>query len=240
MKIAVCDDQQPFLYQLRDMLNEIKFVKQIELFSNIDSFLRILREGEYYDVILMDIDWRQERNGIDFGEELLGVSPTSTVIYMTAYGASYAEHVFLKPSNLGGFLMKPVKPELLEKSLKRTEEQQRRSEERLVVKSRGNILALPYEDILYLENQLHKVRIITRQKEYFCSETLENVKTRMGEEFLSCHKSYVINMDYVLEFHGSEVILMVPGEKGTHPVPVSKARCNEAKERYFKYISDKM
>lgn len=235
MNIAVCDDQPEALEELKEMLKQISFVKRIHIYSDISVFLNALQEETHYNAVLMDIDWRNEKTGIDFAEEMQTLSPLTKIIYITAYTMEYVEDIFLKTSNLSGFLIKPVKPEQLEKNLRKIQNQQKEPHKNLVINSKGNTIVIPFQSIIYIENQLHRVHIVLDGKEYWCYERLELIKERLNEQFLACHKSYVVNMEQILEFRTTE-IQMTHGKN----VPVSKARYREAKERFFRYMSEKM
>lgn len=235
MKVAVCDDQRIILEQIREMLKKIKIVTQIRLFSDVESFLKLLREGEYYDAILMDIVWKQEAQGIAVASEIQRICPTSKIIYMTGYAMEYMEDIFLKPANLSGFIMKPVKPEILMENLEKVKREMNKTEERLVIKYKGNIFSVPLSDILYIENKLHKVQVVTEQKRYLSNENLEKVKQRLSHRFLTCHKSFVVNMDKIMEFKNNIVVLKPDVE-----IPVSQSRYESAKESYLRYIGEQM
>lgn len=235
MKIAVCDDQKEVLEQLDGMLRQIPFVKKVHFYSDLEIFLSIPDEEMDYDAVLMDIDWKSDRTGLDVAEELLRRSPSTKVIYITAYTMEYVEDIFLKLSNLSGFLMKPIKAERLEKNLEKVKDQKACTEGKLVIRSRGSTIAVPFCDIIYLENRLHRVHIILAEKEYQCYERLEQLKKRLNGQFLTCHKSYVVNMEQILEFRNSEIEM-------THGtcIPVSKTRYKEARERFFAYLSGRL
>lgn len=235
MNLAVCDDQPEVLEELEEMLKRFSFVKRVHTYSDMDIFLSALKEDVHYDGVLMDIDWKSERTGMDFAEEMLTLSPLTKVIYMTAYTPEYVEDVFLKMSNLSGFLMKPVRAEKLERNLKKLQRQGRGQDKNLIISSRGSVIAIPFSRILYMENQLHKVHIVLAEKEYWCYERLELIKKRLNGQFLSCHKSYVVNMEQIVEIRNTEVCLTY-GKR----VPVSKARYRETKEQFFAYMSEKL
>lgn len=235
MKVAVCDDQRIILKQMQEMLKKINTVSLIHLFPDMEAFLKMLREGEYYDVILMDIVWEQAKNGIDVASEIQQISPTSKIIYITGYAVEYIENIFLKPSNLSGFIMKPVKIEVLQENLEKVKREMGQTEEKLVIKYKGNIFAIPFSDILYVENKLHRAQIVTEHKVYLSNENLEMVKKRLDSRFLICHKSYAVNMDKILEFKSNSVVLR-PDIK----ISVSHARYEGARENYLQYIGNQM
>lgn len=235
MIIAVCDDQPETLEELKGMLEQFPFVKKVHLYSDLEIFLSALVEEMYYDAVLMDIDWKSDRTGIDLSEEVQKQSPSTKIIYMTAYTMEYVEDIFLKASNLSGFLVKPVKLEQLEKNLLKIQKQKKDLDGKLLIRSKGNTILVPFQDIIYMENQLHKVVIVLAEKEYRCYERLEMLKERLNKQFVSCHKSYVVNMEQILELRGKE-IEMTSGKI----VPISKAYAKETKKRFFEYMSEKM
>lgn len=235
MRIAVCDDQPEVLEQLKSMLEQMEFVEKVHVYSDMEVFLSVLDKAAYYNAVLMDIDWKADRTGIDLAKELQKRSPATKIIYITAYAMEYIEDIFLKPSNLSGFLLKPVRAEQLEKNLRKIQRQQEQTEGKLIITSRGNIIAVSFRDIIYLENQLHRVRVVLSDREYWCYERLDSVKKRLNEQFLACHKSYVVNMEHILEFRNMEVEL-----SGGNRVPVSRSRYKESKSRFFTYLSRHM
>lgn len=235
MKTAICDDQPEVLEELKTKLSRIPFVKKIHTYSEINAFWTELQQGEYFDVVFMDIDWEQSRNGIDFAEQLAQFCPYTKIIYVTAHALEYVEEIFLRDANLGGILMKPVKEEQLLQSLEKIRREKLQSSGKLLIYCQGGYMAIPLGDIRYLESRLHKTCIVLEKTEYLCNERLEILKEQLDERFLSCHKSYVANMDYIREFHGRELIL-----EDERVIPVSKARIKNAKENFFTYVSGKL
>lgn len=235
MIIAVCDDQPETLGELNKMLDQFPFVKKVHLYSDIEIFLSILSGETYYDAVLMDIDWKSEKTGIDLAQEVHKKSPSTKIIYITAYTMEYVEDVFFKASNLSGFLVKPIKLEQLEKNLLKVQKQKKDLGGKLLIRSKGNTIVIPFQEIIYIENQLHKIHIVLAEREYWCYERLELLKERLNEQFVVCHKSYMVNMEQILEFRNRE-IEMTYGKV----VPVSKACAKNAKNRFFEYMSEKM
>lgn len=235
MKVAVCDDLTVVLDDIKEKLEQLEFVEAVQTFSKIELFFDSMHAGNVYDVVLMDLDWNQEKTGMDFAAALREASPKTKIIYITAHTAEFVEDIFLQPSNLSGFLMKPVKLEQLRKNLEKVYYQKRDTEGKLAIRQKGSVVMLPFQNIIYMENQLHKVKIVMDDKEYVCNERLEQLKERLGGQFLNCHKSYVVNMEKIVEFKSSLVVLT-----NGRSVPISKARSGEAKKTFFAYISEKM
>ena len=233
MRAAICDDQPETLEELKKMLLQFPSVKKVHTYSDMNTFWAVLEDGSYYDVVFMDIDWKQEETGIDFAEKLYRQNPYIRLVYVTAYALEYVEDIFLKSANLSGFLSKPVKQEQLARNLNKIEEERSEVFGKLLLHCQSSHIAIPFHDILYLESKLHKTNVVLRDREYLCNERMEKLKERLGGQFLSCHKSYVVNMEYIQEFRGNEIIL-VRGDI----IPVCKRRHKEARDLFFSYISE--
>lgn len=236
-RVAICDDQPESMEELKKLLLQTSVVGKVHTYSDIDTFWAVLEDGGYYDVVFMDIKWGQDTTatGIDFAERLYEKCPYTRLVYVTAYAAEYVEDIFLKNTNLSGFLTKPVRREQLVRNLEKIEKEQSVTAGKLLIYYQGSHIAIPFCDILYLESRLHKTNIVLKEREYLCNERLEKLKAQLGGQFLRCHKSYVVNMEYIKEFQGREIVLI-----NRNVIPVSKARMREAKDRFFSYISEQV
>lgn len=70
MQIAVCDDNPLFLKEISAQLEDLHIAERVNVFSCLHTFLSSLEEVNPYDVVLMDIDWRQDETGMDVAEKL--------------------------------------------------------------------------------------------------------------------------------------------------------------------------
>ena len=235
MKIAVCDNMPSVLAEIRQQMESLGYTTGVDYFSDIKMLYEEIHNEAEYDVVLMDIEWQGEKTGIDFAEELHELSPATQIIYITAYTMDYVEDIFFRKSNLSGFLSKPLKKEQLQKSLEKVKRSNNKSEGKLVIRHKGAMYALLLDEIVCLESQLHKVYITTKDSTYECAEKLDQIQERLGESFLRCHKSYIVNMNHIQELKSSEIKLW-----DERVVPVSKKRYPKAKEDYCLFLLGKM
>lgn len=235
MKAAICDDQPQALEELKNVLLQIPLINTVHIYSKMDNFWATLNAGIYFDVVFMDIDWKQNETGIDFAGKLYEICPYTKIIYVTAYTMDYVEDAFLSYSNLSGFLKKPVDEEKLLRNLEKIQKEQSISRGKLLIYYQSSYMVIPFQDILYLESQLHKTIVVLKNCEFLCNEKLETLKRQLDDRFLNCHKSYSINMQYIQEFRSREIIL----EEG-YIIPVSKAKAKEAREKFFEYMAGRI
>lgn len=233
MEIAVCDDNRQFLEGFEKELRKIPLIDTIFSFSDYNSFLFSIDQGRRYDAVLLDIDWEQERTGLDIAEELYKLSPGSKIIYVTGNSDRFSQHIFLHKANLSGFLTKPVDFELLYANLKKVADEIPFQEQpTLVLRRQGAPLSVPLREIFYIESQGHTVHIHTVSETITVYGRLENLFNILPESFYRCHKSYIVNMNQIRRFQSSDALL-----KNGKTVPVSRARQIETKEAYFTYMS---
>lgn len=235
MKIAVCDDLKKTLEAVKQLLEKISFIDIIDTFSDIDSFFEEVKEGVKYDVVLMDIDWKKEKTGIDFSEKLMEVSPYTKIIYITGYTMDYVEEAVLKTHNLCGFITKPIKEEALCKSLEKIQREMNETAGKLIIKYKSDVSAISFKDIFYLESQLHRVSVNMKEREYHCTEKLTDIKKRLGVQFVECHKSYIVNMDHIAQIHSTELVM-----ENEKVIPISKKKYGETKAKFFEYMAKRV
>ena len=85
------------------------------------------------------------------------------------------------------------------------------------------IILLTYADIVYLESSEGKCTIETVDRKYKVSETLIVLEKKLSNtKFLRVHRSYIVNIDYIVEiepwFNSTYNLIMKNGSK----VPVSR------------------
>lgn len=190
-----------------------------------------LDEGNYYDVVFMDVDWKQGKTGIDYGKAIYKITPYTKLIYIAADVEKYIESIFLDGPKASGLLKKPINGTQVKKYIVQLEGDLKKTEGRLLIHYKGSDIAIPFQDIMYLESQLHKVNIVLQNKKYLLAGKLDEMGKRLGKQFVRCHKSYIVNMDYIHEFKGRKIYL-----KNGEEIAISKACFETVKVGFAKYI----
>ena len=232
MRIAICDNESIAADTLLQKIYDITKANHIRKFTSIQQFWNVIEDGESFHVVFMDIDWEQSLDGIDFAARLYEIRPNTQIIYVTGYNDRFSQQIFLRPTNLCGYLLKPVDEALLYSLLQKAEEAlARQSDEKLLVQQKGVIHAVGFREIVFLESAGHQVLIHTHNRLLSCYERLELIKARLPDCFLQCHKSYLVNMDYI-QYIEKNGILMNNGER----IPISKAQYASARSSFFRYM----
>ena len=233
MKVVICDDERAPIDYLAVILQKKNGIEVIGEYTKQNELLELIEEKVFPDIVFMDIDWKDDRNGVQLSKILFEKSPKTQIIYVTGYNDRFSQQIFLEDSNLCGYLVKPVQEELLDILLRKAIE--RKKTEKLIFSQRGVVQAIPYKDICYLESRGHHTMIHTMTEEIQVYDKLEAFKSKLSNRFAQCHKSFIVNMDYVSYIDKTHVEL-----RGASKISISKGKYKEFRERYFSYMGAKM
>jgi len=105
------------------------------------------------------------------------------------------------------------------------------SKKRIILKTSETIYAVYEEDILYLESDGNYTTLYTLNSEkIIVSKYLKNIVELLSEEeFIRCHRSYVINKQHILKYHKKGFFIL----QGNLEVPVARALKQYALKKAF-------
>jgi len=188
------------------------------------------------DIVFLDIQM-PKLDGFDV-LELLG-KDAPFIVFVTAYD-EYALRAF--EAHAVDYLLKPVRPERLAKTLDRIKEpfpgksrqpvdkllQQHRLKDvphkRILVRDRGNVYIIQAEDITYIEAQGDYVCINTLKKSSLKNDTLANMEKMLDpRKFYRIHRSYILNIDYLSKIEPYTKDSRVAILKNGKTLPVSRS-----------------
>lgn len=230
IRAIIIDDEDLARESLNLLLMEFAEVEIIALCSNgIDAVKKI--NNLKPDIIFLDIKMPH----IDGFEvlELLGKEAPATV-FVTAFD-EYAVKAF--EANALDYLLKPVNPERLRKSILKFSEKlspdpaaienvisghnrSRKNIGRILVRDGSDVHIIPVEDILWLEAQDDYVAIKTEKNVFLKLERLGRIEQQLDpQKFKRIHRSYIVNLNYLLRIENQRFAVLKNGAK----LPVSRS-----------------
>ena len=99
--------------------------------------------------------------------------------------------------------------------------------ESFVIETREGKQYIPLNQIYYIEAREKKIFIRTKQEEYGFYDTIENMEKKLPENFLRCHRSYIVNMSKVTAVKVSQSLIEV---QDNLQVPLSRSYKRAVKE----------
>ena len=202
MRIAVVDDERPARSELVYLIRQCRPEAEI-LEADGSEKLMFLLETESIDVCFVDIDLGGA-NGTTLASMIKSRQPSIQIIFATAY-REYAVKAF----ELGAadYLLKPFDLDRVRKTMERVDEQSAEkagisghSINKIMVNAGTSFQVINVSDIVYIETEKRSCKIHTSKRDYIQNESLNYYETRLREHrFFRIHKSFLVNLDYVLE-----------------------------------------
>jgi DNA-binding LytR/AlgR family response regulator len=150
-------------------------------------------------------------------------------IFVTAFSDYVFEAFEVRATN---YLIKPVATEKLYDTLQRIFRYMEQSEKQYLTVQQGQWrMVVKLADIFYCEVIRRKVYIHTKSKVIDYYDKIEDLANHLPENFFRCHRSYLINLQYVCAYENGAVEL----ENG-ETVPMARQRQQEFSEAMLSYM----
>lgn len=230
-RVLIIDDEREVADDLARMVLASPQASRLELVSERTGEVPApdaLKGG--VDIIFMDIQLGETvPTGIELVEALISRAGDVQVIYVSGY-LEYAPEAYRTRHTW--FLAKPVRQDALNAALERALDNLDRSRRgSLLVRSGSSLMQVVPSRILYVESDRRKVRIHERSRTIETYAKIDDIQERLPDQFVRCHKSFLVNMDCISELRVADVIL-VNGEE----IPVSQRRRRALLDRFVEYV----
>jgi len=196
-----------------------KFIEDFGMLYLKGTFIDAIQALDFFkndtaDIIFLDIHL-PKISGIDF----LKILPKEQNVIITTAYVDYALKGY--EFNIIDYLLKPFSFQRFIKSVSRIELKSTNNEtidsDKPILKTIDNYFFLKsghdhvkilYNDIIYIKSDNDYTSIVTTLKKYLVPITLSQWNMRLEtENFYQVHKSYIINIDFILKVSGNLVIL---------------------------------
>lgn len=213
MQILICEDE--LLYQksidlkIEQWKQDAEYVNVKKVFfASSEDFLEQWEKGLKADIIFLDILFSHEMDGMSLAKKIRETDQSVLIVFITNSEAyvkeGYAVHAFR-------YLNKPVSYDEIACCLDVACKQHTIAHnEYLILTSGKQRIALRYANILYLEARSPYTLIHTyeKQKAIQIRCRFSELMTRLPEEqFVACHRSYIVNIIHVRRIKKKELSL---------------------------------
>lgn len=232
LTIAICDDDEQQIAGLRRLLGEWAADKPLSLaideYASGESFLFSYPDRPC-SLLLLDIEMGQ-LNGMELARGLREQGDMLPIVFVTGYSEYMGEGYEVEAMH---FLLKPLERARLFAVLDRCLSRQTPRRE-LLLKCDEETLRISPEMILYCEAMGKKTHVyLADGRMLACSEGLSHLKDSLTEEFVPCHRSYIVNLRYMRSIRKNEARL----DNGAC-IPVSRRLYGEINERFIRYYTE--
>jgi DNA-binding LytR/AlgR family response regulator len=232
LRIAIVDDNQQFINLLTDYLHQYGNEKNIEfgIATYHDGDEIVQNYKACYDIIFMDIEMRFV-DGMTASEEIRKVDSEVIIIFITVT-AQYAIRGYTV--NAMDYLLKPIQYFAFSQRLDRAcERLLNKKTKHIIIKSEGTTKRLDIKTILFIEVSDHYIVFHLKSGRLSVTGTLKDIERRIdSSSFYRCGKAHLINLGFVDELVGDEVI--IAGET----LQVSRSRKKGLLDALNNYINE--
>lgn len=229
IRIAICDDEQTVCALLQEHVSQYMQQAdepfQIKCFSNA---LQLLHAPAPFDILLLDIQM-PGINGVEFARIFRETHSHTALIFITGL----QEYVFdAFEVNAIDYICKPIDVDRLQRALARAVQSVHMSvPKHLLVQTMNTCRSVAIDTIYYCEVINRKIYLHTQNGVVDYYGKLAELATQLDSRFVQCHRSYLVNLDYLAQYESGRVTL-----KNGETLPVSRLRHHEFMSAIMQYM----
>ena len=236
--VAICDDLQNDRVQIKNYIKEYCIKEDYDIgsipFENGEALVKYYAAGKAsFDLIFLDIYMCGE-NGISIAKQIRKYDSDCKIIFMTTSAEHALKSFEVSPLN---YLLKPISKMIFdsafEKALKTIDKEKRNI---LPVRLGSNIRSIYYKDILYIESTAKILTIHTvKNNSLTFPSKLDDIEAQIRDtRFIRCHKSFLVNMNYILSVENNSFKLIDSIE-----IPITQRNYASIKDKFYYFILEK-
>lgn len=229
-KVAICDDNQTDADYVTGFLTDWAAARghivHLQQFQSAEEFLFHYAEEKDYDILLLDIEM-SGMDGVAMAKKVRQDNDAVQIVFITGYPDYIGEGYEVSALH---YLMKPVGKDKLYAVLDRAVANLQKPKKAVVLPIDGELLRMPVEEIRYVEAFSHSVAVVTQTGTYEFRKALSEMEALLGEDFVRCHRSYLVNLQSVSGISKTRVRL----DDGTE-LPMSRSATASVHRAFVSY-----
>lgn len=230
---AVCDDEPCMLEEITEWVSGYMKGKSME--CRVRCFTdgrEILECAEEFDVMLLDIQMAG-LNGMETARQMRGRGFDGLVIFITILKECVFDSFEVEAFD---YLIKPLEEIRFKRTMERIIKSIEEKPEKRILIRRGNELQLiPFAQVVYCEVLGRKIYLHQKAGDtidYYAR--MEELEKCTAHHFFRCHRSYLVNLDYVCGLREGLVLL----SEGSR-IPVSRLREMELAQALLVHMKER-
>ncbi len=235
MKVTVCDNDFYFQKQIAGFAK--RFEKEtglcISLYS-LESTAKLYHHMDKYpdmDILFLNMLSR-EPSGIEAAKRIRETNEKVCIVFVSAIG-KYAVQSYEVQAE--GYLLKPIGYETFRNKMHTIIRKLEKDKGRFYydVAKEGQLI-IPFDEITYIETNGRNPLLHTVNRDYTSYRNMKEHQALLKPEgFCRCHAAYIVNMQYVRQVDGQDILL-----KNNKVVHISKTKKREFYNMFMDYINE--
>lgn len=232
IRFAICDDE-PFMLDIVSayISSYMKGKRDAFLINRFSTGRELLEYKGVFDILLLDIQM-EEPNGMETAKLLREKGFRGLLIFLTVLKECVFDSFEVEAYD---YLVKPLEEQRFRRTMDRAVRSLRQSEKSIVIQRGSDCKIIPLSQIVYCEVLGRKLYLHDREGEitdYY--DKMEHFEKQTDNRFFRCHRSYLINLDYVRGYSKGLAILSENSQ-----IPVSRLRERELMQALLRHMKER-
>lgn len=239
--IYICEDIQKQMEQISYYVKTAIMIEEYDMrlvlaTDDAEVLLQAAKKSNNTGLYFLDIDLGKGKNGLELAKEIREYDPRGFIVFITSH-SEMSWLTFQYKVEALDFIVKDEPQniryrigECLEEVIQRSESITRGEEKTLTIVRGGQRITLRQNEIMFFETSVneHKLIVHTRQKAMEFFGKIKDIEQEVGDDFLRCHRSYLINKKNVKKAdYINKIIYMNDGSK----CPISSRMLSQVKKK---------
>lgn len=217
-----------------DYLNNIR--RKFRIIASVksaDTLAYIRKSINEIDIYL--IDFSEQETALNLVESVRKCNPNALWVYTGGNVENLLKILYLRPS---AYIDSSMCEEEIQNIIKVLDKQVQMFKQNyfFTFKCEGEIINVPYNDILYFESNAKKVALIQKRcNKYSFTSKLDDIAKKVPSFFVRCHQSYLVNMNVVRHLDLKNRVFILDNNE---EIWISKRMILETRDIYLQYINN--
>lgn len=230
IKVAIVEDEKEIADVMCGFLDRYAKEKDEKIvYFHFACTTDFLSQYDGFDIVFMDINFKNDMDGIRAARKLREKDSAVTLIFVTSF-----EQFAVKGYEVEAFdfIVKPVVYSDFALRFSRAVKRVRKGKlDSINIRVGGNVKIMPVKDIKYVEVMKHRLIFHTTEGVLECAGSLREAENCLTEKYFArCNNCYLVNLWYVSGVEGNTV--NVDGEE----LSISRPRRKEFMSALTRYL----
>lgn len=226
--IVLVDDEQLQLDYMQKLIEQAADSLKIEIaihpYLSGEAFLFALEDYPAWNLAFLDIEMAK-LNGMEVARIVREKALDLELVFATAYAEYAIEGYEVQALD---YLLKPINVEKITRVLTRYLEELPEEAAYIIVDVAGQPSRLNLDDVIYVEADGGEVMVVLEEKTLSIKMSLTEFEKLLDDRFVSTHRSYLVNLQYVSRLLKKDVAL-----HNGDMIPLSRRRAKDVQTAFI-------
>ncbi len=212
LNIFVCEDNTAQRQIIVQTIQNTVLIEELDMQLVSDAeepymLLEKVKTSQNTGIYFLDIDLNSNMNGMKLAQQIRLFDPRGFIIFITAH-SELSYMTFQYRVEAMDFILKdnPAEAkvkirECLLKAMERHTLETNKTHKVYTIEIGGRKIGVDYDDILFFEtsSNVHKVILHAKERQIEFSSTMKELTSTLGDYFVRCHRSFLVNKNNIKE-----------------------------------------